>query len=325
MADTHTQKPSVLVVESVHEILHERLSTGGFECENKFDSDRAELLSSIHTYTGIVVRSRIAIDRELMDRATNLRFVARSGSGLETIDVNYARQKGIQVFSSPEGNQDAVGEHVIGMLLMLFNRLHLADREVREGLWRREANRGIELRGQTVGIIGFGHMGRAVAKKLMGFDCRIIAYDKYLTAIDQPGVEQVTLDELFREAQVVSLHLPLSEETSHFADHAFFHSFTHPIWFVNTARGQHTHTPALVDALQSGKVRGACLDVLEYEKASLEGLDLRTYPEDLKYLATAENVILTPHVAGWTTESYYKLSDVLADKILRWWSQATVG
>lgn len=320
MCSMRPEHPRVLFVESVHEELHNRLTATGFECEHNYFIGRNELLLRVGEFTGLVLRGRFVIDRAFIDAAQSLRFIARSGSGLEHIDMAYAKSKGIEVFSSPEGNRDAVGEHVVGMLLSLFNRIHLADREVRSGFWRREENRGIELRGKTVAIIGYGQMGSSVARKLIGFDCRVIAHDKYLPSLPDTSATLVSLPMLFSEADVVSLHLPLSEETHHYADSLFFNSFKKPIWFVNTARGRHTDTAALADAIKSGRVNGACLDVLEYEKATLEGLEFGALPEPLRYLYESEKVIFTPHVAGWTAESYRKLSDVLADKILAWWN-----
>jgi len=306
----------ILFIESVHDILEERLTAAGFACEHRYTANRDEILRDLPQYAGVVIRSRVKVDREFMDHGVNLQFIARSGSGLENIDTDYALEKGIRLFNSPEGNRDAVGEHVAGMLLSLMNRLHLADREVRQGKWLREENRGLEISGKTVGIIGYGQMGSSVAEKLSGFGCELIAFDKYLNPQRNTTARLTTLEELQERADIISLHLPLNKETMHFADTAFFASFHKPIWFVNTARGKNVDTKALADALRTGKVRGACLDVLEYEKASLEGLDTSEMPPVLRYLFESENVLLTPHVAGWTAESYYKLSSVLADKIL---------
>ncbi len=308
----------VLFIESVHPILDQRLSEAGLVCEHRYDDSREILMKDAAQYVGIVLRSRVRMDRDFLDAATSLRFIARSGSGLENIDLDYCALKGIHVFSSPEGNRDAVGEHALGMLLMLFNRLHLADREVRSGVWNREKNRGIELAGKTVGLIGYGQMGSAFARKLSGMDCRIIAYDKYLSLFPDSFAEKVSLEILFREADIVSLHLPQTPETLCFADETFFRKFQKPVFFINTSRGKQLRTAALVQALNDGCVLGACLDVLEYEKDSLEGLSADKWPSDLAELIGSERVVFSPHVAGWTQESYYKLSSVLADKIIHW-------
>lgn len=309
----------VIFIESVHEILHERLSALGYQCENRYENSRDEILNSMHAFEGLVLRSRIKIDKTFFDAAPKLKFIARSGSGLENIDVKEAESRGIQVFSSPEGNRDAVGEHAIAMLLMLFNNLKRADTEVRNNIWKREENRGLELKGKTVAIIGYGMMGSGVAEKLSGFGCRILAHDLYKVGFANDRVEEVNLKEVYDEADIVSLHLPLTSETIHYANADFFSRFKKNIYFINTARGKNVNTADLAEALRSGKVAGACLDVLEYEKSSLEGLENTS--ADLVYLQQSENVILTPHIAGWTHESYYKLSSVLADKIENWFNQ----
>jgi D-3-phosphoglycerate dehydrogenase len=251
-----------------------------------------------------------------IDAATNLKFIARSGSGLENIDVAYAESNGVKVYNSPEGNRDAVGEHAVGMLLMLLNNLRQADADVRAGRWPREENRGYEIAGKTVGIIGYGLMGSSFAQKLSGFGATVIAYDKYKTGYSSSIVQEVSLAELRLRADIVSLHLPLNAETHYFANTAFFQSFAKPIYFINTARGKNTETAALVDALKNGRVKGACIDVIEYEKASLEGLEQDPSLTAMRELITMSNVVLSPHIAGWTHESYEKLSSVLAEKIL---------
>jgi D-3-phosphoglycerate dehydrogenase len=306
----------VLFIESVHEILHQRLEEAGYICERMYTSTRSELLSMAAQFDGIVVRSRIAIDREFIDAASQLKFIARSGSGLENIDVTYAKSKGIAVHNSPEGNRDAVGEHALGMLLMLMNNLRQADADVRAGRWPREENRGYEIAGKTIGIIGYGLMGSSLAEKLRGFGASVIAYDKYKSGFSNENVQEVSLDELKQRSDIVSLHLPLNEETHYFANTGFFNSFAKSIYFINTARGKNTNTAALVEALKNGKVRGACLDVIEYEKASLEGLEKDPTLTAMRDLIAMPNVVLSPHIAGWTHESYEKLSRVLADKIV---------
>ena len=305
----------VLFLDTVHPILQERLSAAGHVCEQDLNCTYEELSRKIAAYDGLVVRSRLPMDKNLLDQASNLNFIARSGAGLENIDLEAAANNDVTVFNSPEGNRDAVGEQCVGMLLMLLNHLKRADQEVRQGIWRREENRGLEIAGRIIGIIGFGHMGSAFAEKLQGFSCDVIAYDKYKT-FDTPGVEQVSLKELQERADVISLHLPQSEETHHYIDEQFIDACGKSFVLINTARGKNVDTAALVKGLISGKVSGACLDVLEYEKRSFEALKAEELPEAFRYLIDAENVILTPHVAGWTHESYVKLSSFLADKIL---------
>lgn len=310
-------KGKVIFIDSVHPILEEQLKSEGFEVDLHFKTPLEDLIPILPEFTGLVIRSRITLDAAFFDHAPNLRFVARSGSGLENIDLEAAYQRGIKVYSSPEGNKDAVGEHAIAMLLALFNKIIQADTQVRSGLWLREENRGLELAGKTVGIIGYGHMGSSFAKKLSGFDCTVIAYDKYLSAFPDAFAQQVNLEDIYSKSDVVSIHLPLGAETKYYANSAFFNSFKKPIYFINTSRGQQVKTDDLVHAMQSNRVLGACLDVLEFEKKSLEGLDISTLPESLQYLIKSDRVILSPHVAGWTVESYIKLSSVLGEKIIK--------
>lgn len=305
----------ILFLDLVHPILEERLMASGYVCEHDYTSPKQEVEQQIENYFGIVIRSRFTIDQSFLDEAKQLRFIARSGAGLENIDVAYAEQKGIQVFNSPEGNKDAVGEHAIGMLLMLFNQLKKGDAEVRKGIWDREGNRGLELSGKTVAIIGYGNMGSAFAEKLAGFGCTVLAYDKYKQGFGTALVKEADLNTIYREADVVSIHLPLSEETNQYVNKAFIDNFQNPIYLINTARGNNVSLNDLVGALGSGKVLGACLDVLEYESKSFEQIDTEQLPESFQYLRNAENVVLSPHVAGWTKESYIKLSTYLADKI----------
>ncbi|MCH2200152.1 MAG: hydroxyacid dehydrogenase [Flavobacteriales bacterium] len=306
----------VLFIDQVHEILEQRLTAHGCSCEHDHFSSYDEILEKLPAYQGVVIRSRIPVDQGFFDAASQLKFIARSGAGLENIDLAIAESRGVQVFNSPEGNRDAVGEQAIGMLLMLANHLKRADNEVRQGIWRREENRGWELAEKTVGIIGFGKMGSALAEKLQGFRCRVIAYDKYKT-VEFPGVEDVSLDYLQAESDIISLHLPQSEETHHYIDAAFIEACAHPFVLINTARGKNVDTEALVEGLRNQTIAGACLDVLEYERRSFESLSAEALPEAFRYLIQAENVVLSPHVAGWTHESYVKLSTFLADKIIK--------
>ena len=305
----------VLFLDTVHPILEERLIVANFVCEHDYASAKQQIENKISEYFGMVIRSRFTIDKTFLDKATNLKFIARSGAGLENIDVKYAEKKGIRVFNSPEGNKDAVGEHAIGMLLMLFNQLKKGDTEVRKGIWDREGSRGLELSGKTVGIIGYGNMGSAFAEKLKGFGCKILAYDKYKKGIGNENVQEVSLETIFEETDVLSIHLPLSEETHYYVNSSFINQFKKPIYIINTARGNNVCLAGLVEALKNKKILGACLDVLEYETKSFEQIETHKLPEAFQYLINAENVILSPHVAGWTQESYIKLSEYLADKI----------
>jgi len=306
----------VLFIDQVHPLLEEELTRHGFHCEHDFSGSYDDIKAKLSDYHGLVIRSRIPVDETLLESVDKLEFIARSGAGLENIDLAAAKKRGIAVYNSPEGNMDAVGEHAIGMLLNLFNYLNKADREVRAGIWDREGNRGLELAGKTVGIIGFGHMGSAFAKKLSGFDCRIMAYDKYKKDYAPDYVEETTLENLKAESDVISIHLPLSKETDAYVNREFIDSCQKHFFLINTARGRHVVIADLLQALDQGKILGACLDVLEFEKSSF-ALSYREMPGDFKRLADNERVILTPHVAGWTRESYVKLSKFLAEKIFR--------
>lgn len=306
----------VLFLDIVHPILDETLTANGFTCDHDYRCTYDEALDLIPNYEGLVIRSRIPVDAKFLSAARSLKFIARSGAGLENIDLHAAASANIAVFNSPEGNMDAVGEHAIGMLLMLFNKLNFADAEVRNGEWNREKNRGLELAGKTVGIIGFGFMGSAFAKKLSGFDCTILAYDKYKSNYAPEYVKEVSLQYLQQNADIISIHLPLSPETNYYVDRKFIESCKKPFFLINTARGRHVKISDLLADLASAKVLGACLDVLEYEMNSFEKLSSSNLPEDFKKLAASEQVVLSPHVAGWTIESYKKLSLYLAEKIL---------
>ncbi len=305
----------VLFLDTVHPILEERLIASGFVCEHDYLSSKQSIEAKISNYIGVVIRSRITIDNLFLDKATSLKFIARSGAGLENINVDYAKEKGVEVFNSPEGNKDAVGEHAIGMLLMLFNQLKKGDAEVRKSVWDREGNRGIELLGKTVSIIGYGNMGSSFAEKLIGFGCNVLAYDKYKKGFGNKLVKEVELEEVFEKTDVLSIHLPLSEETNHYVNGEFLNCFKKPIYLINTARGSNVLIKDLVEAIKNHKVLGACLDVLEYETKSFEKIETEQLPLDFQFLIQSENVILSPHVAGWTRESHIKLSSFLADKI----------
>ncbi|MFP9100386.1 2-hydroxyacid dehydrogenase [Flavobacterium sp. RHBU_24] len=305
----------VLHLDSNHPLLWVQLEAGGFINEADYTSAKAEVEAKMVGYNGIVIRSRFKIDRAFIDSAPNLKFIARVGAGLESIDTAYAESRGIHLIAAPEGNRNAVGEQALGMLLSLFNNLNTADREVRNGQWVREANRGHELDGKTVGIIGYGNMGKSFAKKLQGFDVDVICYD-IKPGVGDDNARQVSLEELQQKADVISLHTPWTPETDKMVNEAFISAFAKPFWIINTARGNSLVTAHLVAALQSGKVLGAALDVLEYEKSSFEQLFTGTdMPEAFRYLLTANNVLLTPHIAGWTFESHERLAQVIADKI----------
>ena len=306
----------ILFLDEVHPVLSERLAEAGFTCIQAADFSEEMCLNAVTNSDGIVIRSRFKMDAEFLDAAKQLKFIARSGAGMENIDVGYCEKRGITLFNAPEGNRNAVGEHALGMLLSLINHLNTSDQEVRLGKWDREGNRGEELDGKTVGIIGLGNNGSAFAKKLRGFDCKVLAYDKYKTNFSNEQVQEVDLEILVKESDVISFHIPQNEETIYFANDDFFNSLQKPIYLLNLSRGKIVETSALVNALKSGKVKAAGLDVLEYEKSSFESFFEQELPSDFQYLLNAKNVLLTPHVGGWTTESYYKLSGVLADKIL---------
>lgn len=297
----------VLISDRTHPVLEERLRQAGISVSVEPDHDYAGLIAAAQGCDGLVVRSKVIIDRAFIDRLPSLRCIGRVGAGMETIDVEYAESKGIRCLNSPEGNRDAVGEHTVGLLLALLNNIARADAEVRQGLWRREANRGHELQYLTVGIIGFGNMGQSFAKRLQGFGCRVIYYDKYL---DNRDIRQVTLATLQREADVVSFHVPLTDETRHYLDATFILSMAHPFYMLNTSRGAVVDTEALVAGLESGHVLGAGLDVLENENMQSDSLTA------INSRLLSLNCVLTPHVAGWTVESKYKLAAVLADKII---------
>ena len=303
----------ILQLDKNHPLIVQQLVARGFMIDEDFSSSYDEILNKIENYDGIILRSRIPIDRRFIEHAKNLKFIARVGAGLENIDVEFAERNNIRVISSPEGNRDAVAEHVLGMLLVLMHRLLISSNEVKNGIWRREENRGDELLGKTFGILGYGNIGKAVAKRLSGFGVKVIFYD-ILPNISDEFAEQVSLRTLQNEADVLSLHLPETPQTHHFINEEFISSMKKDFYFINTARGKNVLTADLVTYLKSGKIKGACLDVLEYEQASFEKIE--TENEDLKYLLSSEKVIVTPHIAGWTTQSKEKLAQVIADKII---------
>jgi len=306
---------NILHIDSNHPLLWKQLQEAGFNNHEDFTSSKEEIEAKIHDYQGIVIRSRFKIDKIFLDKATNLQFIARVGAGLESIDCEYALSKNIQLIAAPEGNRNAVGEHALGMLLSLFNNLNKADNEIKSGHWNRESNRGHELDGKTVGIIGYGNMGKSFAKKLRGFETEVLCYD-IQENVGDANAKQVSLKEFQEKVDVVSLHIPWTLQTDKMINSAFINAFTKPFWLINTSRGKNVVTTDLVEALKTKKILGAGLDVLEYEKLSFESLfQDGNIPEAFQYLLKANNVILTPHIAGWTFESHEKLAQVIVDKI----------
>lgn len=305
----------ILLLDDNHPLLKEGLESLGFDCEADFSSSKNIIEDKIHNYIGIVIRSRFKIDKTFIDYATNLKFIARVGAGLESIDTAYAASKGIALIAAPEGNRNAVGEHTLGMILSLFNHLNRADKQIRQGKWLREANRGIELEGKTVGIIGYGNMGKAFAKKLQGFDVKVLCYD-IKNNVGDKNAEQVSLAIFQEQVDLISIHTPHNEQSYQMINTAFINGFKKNIYLFNTGRGTAVVTADLVKALQNGKILGAGLDVLEYEKTSFENLfENDTLPEAFNYLIQADNVLLSPHVAGWTVESKIKLAQTIVAKI----------
>ncbi|WP_299712439.1 2-hydroxyacid dehydrogenase [uncultured Tenacibaculum sp.] len=310
----------ILHLDTNHDLMIQQLIELGYENHEDYTSSKEEIEAKIHNYDGFIIRSRFTIDKQFLDKATNLKFIGRVGAGLENIDCDYAISKGIQLISAPEGNRNAVGEHALGMLLSLFNKLNKADQEVRSGKWLREENRGIELDGKTVGLIGYGNMGNAFAKKLRGFDVEVLCYD-IKDGVGNENCKQVSLQELQEKADVLSLHTPQTELTINMVNEEFINNFKKPFWLINTARGKSVVTKDLVSALESGKILGAGLDVLEYEKKSFENLFTESdIPEAFQYLIDSDKVLLSPHVAGWTVESKIKLAQTIVDKIKKYHS-----
>jgi len=305
----------ILLIDTNHSILQTWLEKLGCICDEDYTSTKQQIEEKINKYDGIVIRSRFNIDKQFLDKATQLKFIARVGAGLESIDEEYAEKKGIYLISAPEGNRNAVGEHALGMILTLFNNLKKADLEIRSGKWLREANRGIELEGKTIGIIGYGNMGKAFAKKLKGFDVDVICYD-IKKGVGDENCKQVSLKELQKKTNVLSLHTPFNQLSHNMINEEFITNFKKPFYLINTARGSAVVTNHLVEGLISKKILGACLDVLEYEKLSFENLfENENFPEAFDYLIHAENVLLSPHIAGWTIESKIKLAQTIVDKV----------
>jgi D-3-phosphoglycerate dehydrogenase len=309
-------KGKILFLDSAHPFLETHLTANGFECHTDTTSHKAEIDTRVGEYQGIVMRSRFSIDKGFLEKCHNLVFLAREGVGLEHIDVASAEARGIKVLISPEGSKDTVAEHAIGMLLCLMNNLNRADRQVRSGQWVREANRAVELKGKTVGILGYGNMGSSFARRLQGFGVKTLAYDKFKQGYGDEFAAEASLEQLFEEADVLSAHIPYSVDNHYFINAAFLRNFHKNIYLINTARGLVLNTADLVENLKSGKVLGAALDVLEYEETSFDKFKLEHLPPAFDYLCQADNVLLSPHIAGWSFESKEKHARVLAEKIL---------
>ncbi len=304
----------ILQLDKNHPLITEQLQAKGFNITEDHQSSYSEVLQKIANYEGIIIRSRIPLDQNFLENANHLKFIARVGAGMENIDVETAEKLGIKLINSPEGNRDAVAEHCIGMLLVLMNRLFISSQEVKAGIWKREENRGDEMMGKTFGIIGYGNMGKATAKRLSGFGCKVIFCDIKPNLSDEHAT-QVSLEELKKQADIISLHTPITPETHYMIDEKFINEMAKPFYLINLARGKNVKTKDLVSALGSGKIKGAGLDVLEFEKASFENIEIKN--EDLDYLLRSEKVLVTPHIGGWTVQSKEKLAQFIVDKILK--------
>lgn len=306
-------KMKILLLDKNHPLISEQLLEKNFILEEDFISSYEQVLEKIDKYEGVIIRSRIPLDARLLEKGKNLKFIGRVGAGMENIDVLKAQELGIKLINSPEGNRDAVAEHCLGMLLVLMNRLFISANEVKNNIWLREENRGEEIKGKTFGLIGYGNMGKALAKRLSGFGCEVIFYD-IKPNLSDGFAKQVSLEELQANADILSLHIPLNDKTHYIIDEKFISEMKKSFYFINTSRGKNVKTSALIEGIKSGKVKGACLDVLEYEKSSFENLELEN--DDLQYLLNSEKVIVTPHIAGWTHQSKIKLAQTIVDKIL---------
>ena len=305
-------KNNILIVDDIHPIFIEKAEALGYTCDYRPNIKVDEALAIIGEYAGLVIRSKFNVDRKVIDAATNLCFVCRAGAGMDNIDEAYAEEKHISLINAPEGNMDAVGEHAVGLLLALMNNFRNSNLQIRDGIWDREGNRGYELKGKTVGIIGYGFMGKSFAKKLSGFEVNVIAYDKYKTGFSDQYAREVSMEEIVKHSDVLSIHVPLTKETDGLVDEEYLLHFKKPIFFINTSRGKTAKIRAVLNAVKSGKILGAGLDVLEVEK--FPALAEQEWFEDLKNLG---HILLTPHVAGWTFESYRKISEVMADKLVK--------
>jgi len=303
-------KNRILIVDDIHPIFIEQAEAMGYSCDYQPQITPSEAIQVIANYGGLVIRSKFNVDKQVIDTGANLRFVCRAGAGMDNINEAYAQQKNITLINASEGNRDAVGEHTVGLLLALMNHFNTADAEIREGKWQREANRGYELKGKTVGIIGYGFMGQCFAKKLSGFEVNVIAYDKYKTGFSDQYAREVSMEEIVKHSDVLSLHIPLTAETNGLVDDEYLFHFKKPIFFINASRGKVAKVQAILNAIKQGKILGAGLDVLEVEK--FPALAQQPWFNELRQ---SGKVILTPHVAGWTFDSYRKVSEVMADKL----------
>lgn len=308
-------KPKVLFIDTAHPSLQDQLEALGYQCDYFSVLNYENYISIIDQYYGVIVRNKIPIDKQFLEAAKQLKFIGRVGAGMENIDVNHAQQQGITCLNAPEGNRDAVAEHAIGMLLSLFNHLSKANDEVRKGIWKREENRGVEIKGKTIGLIGYGNTGAAFAQKLSGFEANVIAYDKFKQGFGNDFVKEVTMEHVFAETDVLSFHVPLTADTRYLFTSDYLSRFRKPIYLINTSRGEVVNTEHLLDGLKSGRVLGACLDVLEYEKFSFEDIQLQQAPKAFMELIRRQDVLLSPHIAGWTHESNVRMAQVLASKI----------
>jgi D-3-phosphoglycerate dehydrogenase len=307
---------SILIAEPTHEILKELLEKKGYRCVLKTGISFSELKNEILNYEGLIIRSKFKIDREFIDTAKNLKFIARAGSGMENIDVEHAEKKGIFCINSPEGNRDSVGEHTIGMILALLHKINSANNEVKNGIWSRKSNIGNELGEKTIGILGYGNMGSAVAQRLKCFNSNVISYDKYKINYSNEYVKEVNYDDFFRKTEILSIHIPLNTETKYMINDSYIKKFENKIIIINTSRGNVLKTSDLVQHMKSGKIIAAGLDVLEYEETHFESILSESKNDDFSYLAKSENTILTPHIAGSSQASYRKIAQVLAQKII---------
>ena len=308
-------KNNILIVDDIHPVFMEMAEAKGYHCDYQPKIKPGEALQIIGNYTGLVIRSKFLLNRQYLDAAKNLRFICRAGAGMDNIDEAYAAEKGITLINAPEGNMDAVGEHAVGLLLALMNNFNVADDQIRNGSWQRELNRGYELKGRTVGIIGYGFMGKSFAKKLSGFDVNVIAYDKYKTGFSDKYAREVSMEEIVKQSDVLSLHIPLTAETEGLVSDEYLFHFKKPVFFINTSRGKTARVRAVLNAIKQGKILGAGLDVLEVER--FPSLAEQEWFDELKQ---SGKVILTPHVAGWTIESYRKISEVMGNKLMAYGS-----
>ncbi|MFN3849492.1 MAG: 2-hydroxyacid dehydrogenase [Spirosomataceae bacterium] len=302
----------VLIADEMHLSLLPMLQEEGLLFDYQPLISRKEILDVINNYEGLIIRSKTKVDVEFLDAATNLKFIARAGAGLDLIDIEETQRRNIEIFAANEGNRVAVAEHVIGMLLCLLNNIRIADAQVRQGVWLREENRGYELMGKTVAIIGYGNNGMATAERLKGFGCKVLAFDKFKSGFSDEFAAESSMEQVFEEADIVTLHIPLTDETHKMVNESYFSRFKKNIYFINAARGEIVELADLAKCIESGKVRGACLDVLENEKLNKLTTEQKT---TFDYLSKSDRVILTPHIAGWTHESYFRINEVMLQKI----------